>query len=387
MLEPARNPAGGLRAAASLERAAGVIARLDSAVARHPLAPAWSYRARLEAIRRQAAVDGQIIDPWHLAALIEGVRLRVGHVPAMLERGLVFAAARHAFGLYRWFVRPDQAQQAAIADAAAQLEAVGNCHSPLLGAAFGVHAWLDRGGERPPFRAALAMYWLRRGVTALPCPLLTGAGALRADVPWVRDLWIGHFLAATAEEAEDGLALLKLLERQWFAARAAVAGRRRDSRAAAAIDILAAAPLVSATTLGQALGMAIKNATRLLEGFVVLGIASEMTHRSKRRLYGLKHLAPLRETAAPPRRPLPGRRPGRRRGGPFPASAEGPAAKASIRPPSPPLPALERSEYEFGEFDRWLDLADEAIRRTQRVLDETVQVASVPRGGSSAPRP
>jgi len=181
-------------------------------------------------------------------------------------------------------------------------------------------------------------------VTALPCPLLTGAGALRAEVPWVRALWIGHFLDALAEEAEDGIALMATLERQWFAARAAVAERRRDSRAAA-VDILA--PLVSATTLGQALGMTINNATRLLEEFVVLGITSEVTHRSKRRLYGLKHLAPLRETAARPRRPLPGRRPGRPSGAPFPTSDanEGPAPTASVRPASPPVPPLERREY------------------------------------------
>jgi hypothetical protein len=389
MLEPARNPAEGLRAAASLERAAGVIARLDSAVAHHPLAPAWAYRARLDAVRRQAAVDGKIIDPWHLAALIEGVRLRVDHVPPMLERGLVFAAGQHAFGLYRWLVKPDEAQRAAISEAAAQLAGVGDRHSPLLGAALGVHAWLDRGGEREPLRAALAMYWPRRGVTALACPLLTGVAALRAEVPWTREVWIGEFLDALAAEAADGIALMAALERHWFAARRAVAGRRRDSRASAAVDILAAAPLVSATTLGQALGMAIKNATRLLEGFVVLGIASEVTHRSKRRLYGLKHLAPLRETAAPPRRPRPGRRPGRPSGAPFPMSdgTESPVPAGSVRPPSPPLPPLERREFEFGELDRWLDLADQAIRRTQRVLDETVQVASVPRGGSSAPPP
>jgi hypothetical protein len=79
----------------------------------------------------------------------------------MLERGLLFTAARHAFGLFRWFVRPDQAEQAAIAEAVAHLQAVGDPHSPLLGAALGVHAWRDRGGERPPLRAALAMYWPR----------------------------------------------------------------------------------------------------------------------------------------------------------------------------------------------------------------------------------
>jgi hypothetical protein len=249
--------------AAALERAAGSIARLDAAVADHPLAPAWAWRARLDAVHRQAAVDGKAIDPWHLAALIEGVRLRVDHVPPMLERGLLFAAASHAFGLYRWFVGPDRAQQDAISAAATHLEAAADGQSPLLGAALAVHAWLDRGGERPPLRAALVRYWLRRGVTALPCPLLTGAGALGAEIPWAREAWVGHFLTALAAEAEDGLTLLRSIERPWLAARAAIAGRRRDSRAAQAVDILAAAPLVSATSLGHALGMARTNETLL----------------------------------------------------------------------------------------------------------------------------
>jgi hypothetical protein len=358
--------------AAGLERAAGAVARLDSALARHPLAAAWAYRARLDAVRRQAMVDGQAIDPWHLAALIEGVRFRLGQSPALIDRGATFAAARHAFALYRWFAGPDEAQQAALAEAAAHLDSVADGRSPLLGAALGVHAWLDQGGERPPLRAALAAYWARRGVTPLPCPLLTGARALHAEVPWEREVWIEHFLDALAEEAEDGLTLLAMLERHWFAARRAVAGRRRDSRAAAAIDILAAAPLVSATSLGQALGMATKNTTRLLEGFVVLGIASEVTHRSKRRLYGLKHLAPLREAAAPPRRPLPGRRRGRPSAASLAAAAAesgSPPAMGPLLAPSPPLPPLERREFEFGELDRWLDSADQAIRRAQRVLE------------------
>src|SRR6516225_2164882 len=159
--------------AAALEHAAGAVARLDSAVSGHPLAAAWSWRARLEAIRRQTAVDGQAIDPWHLAALIEGVRFRLGPGPALLDRGAVFAAAQHAFALYRWFATPDDAQQVAIAAAAA-----------LLGAARGAHAWLDQGGERAPLRAALAAYWVRRRLLTLPCPLLTGAAALHAEVPW-----------------------------------------------------------------------------------------------------------------------------------------------------------------------------------------------------------
>ena len=166
------------------------------------------------------------------------------------------------------------------------------------------------------------------------------------------------------------MALLAQLERHWFAARTAVAGRRRNSRAAAAIDILAAAPLVSATSLGQALGMATNNATRLLEGFVGLGVASEVTHRSKRRLYGLKHLAPLREAAAPPRRPVPGRR----RGRPSMASlvddvAEDAGGALRALVPSPALPPFARREFDFADIDRLFDLTDQAIRRVQRLLE------------------
>lgn len=43
-------------------------------------------------MRRQAAIDGQIIDPWHLAALIEGVRFRLDS-SALIDRGAMFAAA------------------------------------------------------------------------------------------------------------------------------------------------------------------------------------------------------------------------------------------------------------------------------------------------------
>ena len=98
-------------------------------------------------------------------------------------------------------------------------------------------------------------------------------------MPWDAAAWIPEFLTALAVEAEDALDLLFAMERAWFAARAAVAGRRRTSRAAAAVDILAAAPLVSATSLAAGLGMAVKNAAALLDAFCAAGIAVEVTHR------------------------------------------------------------------------------------------------------------
>jgi hypothetical protein len=63
---------------------------------------------------------------------------------------------------------------------------------------------------------------------------------------------------------------------------------------------MAAAPVISATSRAGSLGIAVKNASTLLEALVERGIAIEVTHRSKRWLYGLKDLAPLREEVAPP---------------------------------------------------------------------------------------
>ncbi len=61
--------------AGALEHAAAAFARLDQALENHPLRTAFLYRVRLDAVRRQASVDGQSIDPWHLAAVLEGLRL------------------------------------------------------------------------------------------------------------------------------------------------------------------------------------------------------------------------------------------------------------------------------------------------------------------------
>ena len=134
------------------------------------------------------------------------------------------------------------------------------------------------------------------------------------------------------------------------------------------VDILAAAPIVSATSLARSLDIAIKNAAALLDVFVARGIAIEVTHRSKRRLFGLKHLAPLRETAAPPRRAL------RRHGHVAMGRARGvddadlpdtaPHAAEPLR-----LTPLERKEFEFSDLDDWMREADQLIRRSQAVLD------------------
>jgi len=302
--------AAGAALAISLARAAAAIARLDQSLANHPLRPAFLYRARLEAVRRQAAYDGQAIDPWHLAALLEGLHLRMEGALRIIDRGAIFEAARHALTLHQWLVSPDFDQEGEVRRAERALAAAGSGLPPLLAGGIGLHQWLDEGGERASIRAALVRYWTRRGLLRTPIPL-TGAVALRADTPWGIEAWLPLFLDALADEAEDGQQLLFELERAWLAARRQVAGRRSNSRAAVAVDVLAAAPLLSATSLAAGLGMAVKNAAALLGEFCAASIAIEVTHRSKRRLFGLAALAPLRHEVVPPRRPEPGRGRGR----------------------------------------------------------------------------
>jgi hypothetical protein len=355
--------------AAALARAAGAIARLDQALAFHPLRPAVLYRARLEAARRAAAVDGTGIDPWHLAAVLEGLRLRMDPSLAMHDRGSLFEAARQAVDQYQWLVCPDFDQEGAV-QAAEKVLAAAPGATPLLAGANGLHVWIG-GGDRRAGRAALIRFWQREKLLRTPFPLI-GAASLRAEASWAPADWIPAFLAALADEAVDGLQLLQTLERAWFTARSLAGGRRSTSRAGAAIDVLAAAPLVSATSLGKALGMATQNAAQLLDRFCADGIAIEVTHRSKRRLFGLAALAPLRDGVAPPRRPEPGRGRGRPPILPVEDAVTAPPA------PLPPLTPLERRSLDYSGLDAAMAFADAAMRNARRVLGQIAQADQRP---------
>jgi hypothetical protein len=129
---------------------------------------------------------------------------------------------------------------------------------------------------------------------------------------------------------------------------------------------LAAAPLVSASSLATGLGIAVKNAAALLDAFCAAGIAIEVTHRSRRRLFGLKGLAPLRDAVSPPYRPDPTRGRGRPR-------LEAPDDRAaSVIPPLPPaaLTPIGRRQFDYSDLDHWMAQIDQAVRQTQRVLNE-----------------
>ncbi|MCL2430709.1 MAG: hypothetical protein FWD12_15910 [Alphaproteobacteria bacterium] len=348
--------------AGPLAHAAAALARLDQALEAHPLVPAFLYRARLDAVRRQAAADGLAVDPWHLAALLEGLRLRMDPYLSMPERGAVFTAARHAFDLHQWLAAPDFEQERDIQMAARSLARAAAGQTPLLAAMRWLYDWLRNSGARAPARGVLIRYWTEEKLLRAPVPL-TAPAALRADAPGDRDEWVPVALSALAGEAETFAGLLGEMARAWIRARNTVAEqRRKNSRAALAVDILAAAPLISPRALAAGLGMSVSNATILLADFCADGIAVEVSHRSKRRLFGLAGLAPLRAATAPPRRPDPLRG----RGRPLNGADD---LEAPLTPePAPASGSLHWRELEYSDLTRWMVQADAAIRRARIVL-------------------
>ena len=335
----------------ALERASAAIARLDQALDGHPLLPAFLYRARLEAVRRQAAVDGHGIDPWHLAAVLEGLRLRMDHALRIVDRGQIFEAARCALTLHQWIVEPDFDQEGEIQAAERHLA----CASGLAGIGEALWSWLDAGGTRPPIRAALVRLWTKSRFFRSPVPL-TGPRALSSEAPLERAEWVIAFLDALAGEAAEYMEMLRRLEHGWRVARGNAGGRRRTSRAGLAVDVLAGTPLISATTLAGAIGMSIKCATGLLDDFVAAEIAVEVTHRSARRLFGLKSMAPFRDATAPPRRPMPGRGRGRPR-------REAPVEEEASRPSSlPPMARFDRPPIDYAALEVAMAQCDALIR-------------------------
>ena len=344
----------------ALARAAAGIARLDQALGSHSLLPAFLYRVRLDAVRRQAAVDGSGIDPWHLAASIEGLRLQFGDAARIADRGAIFDAARHALTLHQWLQEPDFDQEGEVQRAEKLLHAEAG-PVPLLAAAAGFRVWIDAGETRPAMRAALVRFWVRSRLLSAPVPL-TGAAAFSAEQDWAPGAWTVAFLHAIAGEAEAWLDLLFNMDRIWLAARRRVAGRRSNSRAPLAIDVMAATPLISATTLAGAIGMSIKNAGMLLERFCAESVAVEVTHRSARRLFGLSGLAPLRDAVRPPKRPEPGRGRGRP-----PFLIEAPDAEPHSAP-LPPMTRFERPAIDYSALDAAVAFADQTIRHSRHRL-------------------
>ena len=104
------------------------------------------------------------------------------------------------------------------------------------------------------------------------------------------------------------------------------------------------------------------NVSALLQDFCRAEIAVEVTHRSKRRLYSLATLAPVRDVVAPPRRPEPGRGRGRP-----PIYREDNAP--FVPGPLPPVSMIERRAFDYSDLEHWMEQLDRAIVNMKRSLD------------------
>ena len=362
----------------ALEEAAIAVGRLDAALAGNPLRRAWTFWSELDAARRHAEADGRKVDLFRLAAHLHGLPLRLGDTTSAPERGREIAGLNYAVELRSWMAAPDPEQVRLRDIALDSLRDCGGGQPALVAAAWGMLDWLAGQGSRPAIRAAVPLYLRDRGITIHALAAVTGGDALRAgsDDP---DGFTVRFLGAVRREAAEGRDLLLTMEREWRGARLRVdyrAGARSNSRLPAAVDLLAASPLLSISALAEALNCSVEGASRMLEALVQLEVAAEVTGRTgrgARRLYGLKRLLPIRaETTAVQRRGRGGQRgrPKRVLIPPFAELVDEPKA-AEVTPDAELAePArLTAVSFDFDALDRLVAAADERTRGVRRLLD------------------
>ena len=150
--------------------------------------------------------------------------------------------------------------------------------------------------------------------------------------------------------------MVHTLDRSWRDARAQAGDQRLNSNAALAIDILAAHPVISATTLAARLSVSVQAACVLLERFVERGLVVDVTRRSVRRLFALKDLVPLREAVGVRGKPVAGRKRGRPRLG-----EESDPVDQNISSAEGPFQPLPRWQPDFSELEVAMNEAESAI--------------------------
>ena len=305
----------------ALEAAAVAVGRLDAALAGNPLRRAWTFWSELDAARRHAEADGRRVDLFRLAAHLHGLPLRLGDTASAPERGREIAGLNYAIELRSWMAAPDPEQVRLREIALDSLRAQERGQPVLAAAARGMLDWLAGQGSRPAIRTAVPLYLRDRGITIHALAAVTGGDALRAG-PDDPDGFTVRFLETVQREAAEGRDLLLTMEREWREARIRVdhrAGARSNSRLPAAVDLLAASPLLSISALAEALGCSVEGASRMLDSLVQLEVAAEVTGRTgrgARRLYGLKRLLPIRAETTAVRRRAQGRAAGTAETGP-----------------------------------------------------------------------
>ena len=108
--------------------------------------------------------------------------------------------------------------------------------------------------------------------------------------------------------------------------------------------------------------IAVKNALLILDALVAGGLAVEVRHRSKRRLFGLTGLTPLRDAVRPPYRPDPELGRGRPR-----VDIEEDLVEVAASP-LPPLTPIERRSFDYTALKEAMAHLDAVVWHTDTSL-------------------
>lgn len=311
----------------SLEEAAVALARLDEALAAsaEDVAVAWREWAlfeeaaaaaqlegrrvdarRLVLFRNDASVEFNDRDVWRASALHLGHSWAARHVPgrlltlagleglaARLEGRVVEGARRPGPDVFdEGVLGPWLDEVLAPSPAPALLTAFAAFRAFLAAAPFGDN---DAVAARIVAAALLERHGaFRARVLPLAVALRRRSDAWRLATP--RSEALPVFLAAIAEAAAWGRALLRRLAAAQRRLDGIVADRRRDAAFAAAASLILRRPAVTAAALRRELSLGRTAATALLRAFAAAGVIHEVSERKRFRVYSLEPL--------PPRRPL-----------------------------------------------------------------------------------
>ena len=102
-----------------------------------------------------------------------------------------------------------------------------------------------------------------------------------------------------------------------------------------------------------------------------------MTHHSKRRLFGLAGLAPLREAVRPSYHPEPGPEPTPAARG-RPCHDESCVPAGGIAPPLPSVTPFDRPAFDYSDLAQWMTHMEQTIRHTRRTLGSLLSAERLP---------
>ena len=288
------------------------------------------------------------LDPGQLSAILSQAEVPSGWVATLVDQKGIILARSQDYEAFAGEPMPAAPPAPGIAEAVADTPAGAQ---PLR-----AHAWSKLSGWLISVEVPAAVIAAPMRHTWL---ILAASGAGLLALSMALALWLGHRLAWPIQAAAQRATLLG--DGDIVPPLATALREANDLNRALAAASVALRERTDALRESEARLTANVEQRKKTEEHIRF-IMREVTHRAKRRLYGLAGLAPLRDEVAPPRRPEPGRGRGRP-----------PVLPPEQASPPPPLPApaltpIARREFDTSDLEAAMAFVDEAIRRARRNL-------------------